>query len=513
MRRLTTKSFTLLLVAVLGALVGVQLVGVEAQRSADRAADDRVALAGDVAQIRYYDELLTMSARLAATTGDTSYVQRYRSAVPQLDRVLAHALSVVPDAAASDAVDATDDANQGLIALEERAFDLLAAGDRQGAYAAVSGPDYLSLKAEYRTEMDRALGHLERAADRRQAAAEQRQRTSLVAGVAAALLLVGLWTLTARGLHRSQQARAQIEEQLRVQAYADPLTGLANRLQFREHLASALQQESPSGPVASAGSATAASQAGGPAKLAVLFADLDHFKSVNDTRGHADGDALLVEVAERLTDLLHGRPGALVARLGGDEFAMLLPHTRAADAEQLADSVVSALARPYAAAPEIPVTVSVGLTVGSVSDQDPGLLLRGADLAMYDAKNNGRGRWSRYAEHMHTHLLARVELESQLREGLHRGELVLHYQPIVHLRTGERRGVEALVRWQHPERGCSSGGVRPPRREQRPDLGAGPVRPAAGLLADGCLARPSSVPTKAAAAHPPRSPSTSAPAS
>jgi diguanylate cyclase (GGDEF)-like protein len=187
---------------------------------------------------------------------------------------------------------------------------------------------------------------------------------------------------------------------------------------------------------------------------------------VNDTRGHADGDALLVEVAERLTDLLHGRPGALVARLGGDEFAMLLPHTRAADAEQLADSVVSALARPYAAAPEIPVTVSVGLTVGRADDHDPGLLLRGADLAMYDAKSNGRGRWSRYAEHMHADLLARVELESQLREGLHRGELVLHYQPVVHLRTGARCGVEALVRWRHPERGLLSRGAFVPLAEK-----------------------------------------------
>ena len=395
MARTTTTSFTLLLMAVLAALVGVQLVGVEAQRSADRAADHRVALAGGVAQIRYYDELLTMSARLAATTGDTSYVQRHRSAVPELDRALADAVSDVPDAAASDAVDGTDDANQALIALEEQAFDLLAAGDRQGAYAAVSGPDYALLKAEYRTEMDLALKHLERAGASRQAAAEQRQRMSLVVGVTAALLLVGLWTLTARGLRRSQQARGRIEEQLRVQAYADPLTGLANRRQFHEHLAGALQQECRSGPASSPG----------PAKLAVLFADLDHFKSVNDTRGHAGGDALLVEVAQRLTGLLHGHPGALVARLGGDEFAMLLPHTRDADAEQVADRVVSALARPYAAAPEIPVTASVGLTVGRVDDHDPALLLRGADLAMYDAKSNGRGRWSRHAEHMHTDLL------------------------------------------------------------------------------------------------------------
>ncbi len=437
-----TARFTLLLVGVLAALLGIQVAGLAAQRSADRAASSRVALARDVEQIRYYDELLTMSARLAAASGDTSYVDRYQRAVPELDRVLQHALGVVPDAAASSAVHATDRANQALIALEERDFALLTSGDRAGAYAAVTSPQYNQLKTEYRSGMDRALQRLERAGAQQGTRATRRQQLSLAVGVAAAVLLAALWAATARGLRRSQHARGRVEEQLRVQAHADPLTGLPNRRRFREHLIAVLQP----------GPGPAQSRGSDPLGVAVLFADLDHFKTVNDTYGHADGDALLIEVAERLTDLLHGHPAALVARLGGDEFAVLLPHTHEAAAEQLADRLVDSLSRPYAAARHVPVTASVGLAV-TTGQPDPGELLRGADLAMYDAKTSGRGRWSRFAEHMHTDLVTRVELESQLREGLHRGELVVHYQPIYHLRTGSRYGIEALVRWQHPQHG------------------------------------------------------------
>jgi len=443
--------FTVLLVAVLAVLVGIQTFGVLAQRSADQAAEHRVQLTRDVEQIRYYDELLTMSARLAAASGDTSYVDRYRQAVPELDRVLADALEVVPDAAARRAVDATDQANQALIALEERDFALLAAGDRAAAYAQVTSQQYTGLKAEYRRGMEIALDRLEVAGQLQQVSATHRQRLSLAVGIGVALLLALMWSLTARGLRRSQHARGRVEEQLRVQAHADPLTGLANRRRFREHLTAALHP-TPTGH-------SGGSPHGAAAELAVLFADLDHFKTVNDTRGHADGDALLVEVAERLTDLMHGHPGSLVARLGGDEFAVLLPRTDAAAAELLAERLVATLARPYAAAPQISVTSSVGLTVAAEGQRDPGALLRGADLAMYDAKSSGRNRWSRYAEHMHTDLLARVELEGQLREGLHRGELVVHYQPTYHLRTGAQHGVEALVRWQHPQRGLLAPGA------------------------------------------------------
>ena len=434
MRTSAATRFTLMLLAMLATLVGVQLVSMAAQRSAERVADSQVQLTRNVAQIRYYDELLTMSARLAAVTGDNVYVERYRQAVPKLDGVIAEALSVAPDTTVDDAVRATSRANQALVALEEKSFRLLAGGDRAGAYATVSSSEYGLLKAEYKKGMDVTVDRLQLAVERRRAQATHRQRVSLGVGFGAAVLLALLWAATFRGLRRSQHARRRVEEQLRIQAHSDPLTRLANRRLFRERLTMALATP-------------------GSGELAVLFADLDHFKTVNDTCGHAVGDALLVEVAERVTDLLHGHTGAVVARLGGDEFAVLLPSTDELAAAPVAERLVAALARPYAAAPQIPVTASVGLAVSAAAERDPGALLRGADLAMYHAKAGGRGRWIRYAEHMHSDLLARVELESQLREGMDRGELVVHYQPIRHLRTGRRCAVEALVRWQHPHRG------------------------------------------------------------
>ena len=430
------QRFTVVLVVVLVAILGVQISGVDAQRSSDRAADDRVRLTRAVEQIRGFDEVLTTSARLAALSGDNMYVQRYEQAVPELDRVLADALATVSDPQANRAVRATDQANRALIALEAQSFARASAGDRAGAYASVTSGEYEGLKAQYRDGMNVALERLRAAGLERQTTANRRQQVSLGIGIAAALLLAALWAATARGLQRSQRARGRAEEQLRVQAHSDPLTGLANRRLFREHLTDALEGAGPEQP-----------------RIAVLFADLDHFKTVNDTRGHAEGDALLVEVADRLTDLLHGHAGALVARLGGDEFAVLLRCADGAAAEHTADRVVAALSRPYAAAPQVPVTASVGVSVAPIGERDPGLILRGADLAMYAAKSAGRGRWTGYAEHMHSDLMARVELESQLREGLHRGELVVHYQPTQHLRTGAAHGVEALVRWQHPTHG------------------------------------------------------------
>ena len=184
-----------------------------------------------------------------------------------------------------------------------------------------------------------------------------------------------------------------------------------------------------------------------PSELVVMFLDLDHFKTVNDTRGHADGDALLVEVAERITDMIRGHPSGLVARLGGDEFAVLLRCPDKPAAEQLADRLVAALARPYRSAPRIPVSATIGVAFVEPGGRDPGVLLRGADLAMYEAKSAGRGRWRRFAEHMHTALLARVELESQLREGLHRGELVVQVDQPGNLRSG--RTVRQAVPPEH----------------------------------------------------------------
>jgi diguanylate cyclase (GGDEF)-like protein len=432
-----TGRFTLALPVILAVLLSVQLFGLWTQQGSNRAASSRTRLVRDIEQIRYYDELLTMSARLAASSGDTEYIARYHAAAPELDRVIADALAAAPTEAAVRALAQVDSANRALVALEERDFVLVAAGHRADAYAQVTSAGYLRLKIRYRAGMDAAIAQLQSSQDRIQTRTRRQQLISVLLGVLSAALLLSLWVATARGLRRSQFARRVVEDQLRQQAHSDPLTGLPNRRLFRERLSAALSLPPPG-------------------RLALLFIDLDNFKVVNDTRGHADGDTLLVEVAERLTDLLYGRGQSVVARLGGDEFAVLLPVPSADAAERFADRLVASLARPFACSPHTAVTASVGLALAAPGRQDAGELLRGADLAMYDAKFGGRNRWSRYDEQMHTDLLDRVALEAELREGLHRGELCLHYQPIFHLRSGERVGVEALCRWQHPARGLVS---------------------------------------------------------
>ena len=232
------------------------------------------------------------------------------------------------------------------------------------------------------------------------------------------------------------------------QARHDPLTGLANRVRLHERLAYALAGATPD-------------------RVSVLVLDLDGFKRVNDSLGHAAGDALLVQVAARL--LASTRGSDTVARLGGDEFAVLLEHTRGPDdATLVAERILQAMRVPFVLdGAEAVVGTSVGIacaaTDGAVTPGvDAGVanvsarvdaLLRDADLAMYRAKGAGKGRYAFFEPMMHAEAVGRLELEADLRAAITRGEFRLHYQPIVELVSGAVVGVEALARWQHPLRG------------------------------------------------------------
>jgi diguanylate cyclase (GGDEF)-like protein/PAS domain S-box-containing protein len=227
----------------------------------------------------------------------------------------------------------------------------------------------------------------------------------------------------------------RLQNELAHQAFHDALTQLANQALFRDRVAHALVRASRH-----------------DSHLAVLFLDLDNFKTVNDSLGHTAGDELLVAVADRLGDCLRLEDTA--ARLGGDEFAVLLEDLAdKREATEVADRVRAALRRPLTiAGREMVVGVSVGIAFdlpGTDSDQ----LLRNADLAMYTAKSRGKGRYEIFEPEMHATAVRRLEMEADLRRALDGGELVVHYQPIVALATRRMSGVEALVRWQHPERG------------------------------------------------------------
>jgi diguanylate cyclase (GGDEF)-like protein/PAS domain S-box-containing protein len=224
-------------------------------------------------------------------------------------------------------------------------------------------------------------------------------------------------------------ARREAEEQLRHQAFHDPLTGLANRALFTDRVQHAL--------VVSSGDA------------AVLFLDLDDFKAINDGLGHVAGDALLRAVGVRLRASLSATH--TVARMGGDEFAILVERADAAAAAlDAAERITAALQTPFDLdGREMFVTASVGIAVGGDAEE----LLRCSDVAMYGAKASGKAQYVVYAPRMDEHLVGRLELVADLRRADIASEFDLHYQPVVELLSGAVRGVEALVRWEHPTRG------------------------------------------------------------
>ncbi len=232
----------------------------------------------------------------------------------------------------------------------------------------------------------------------------------------------------------AEQRRA--EEQIKYLAYHDPLTGLPNRALLKDRLTVALAQARRK-----------------KRTLAVMFVDLDRFKLVNDTVGHAMGDHLLRKFAERLTRIV--REGDSLARVGGDEFTVLLPEVSVPeDTELVAQRILEASREPLAlAGHEFSVTASIGIAIYPDHGDDAIALLRNADAAMYRAKEEGRNTLKFFEPVMNARLLARVALEEDLRHALKRGEFQLHYQPQVDIQTGTIVGVEALLRWQHPERG------------------------------------------------------------
>jgi diguanylate cyclase len=246
--------------------------------------------------------------------------------------------------------------------------------------------------------------------------------------------------LLARSINYAVE-RKRVEVELAHQALHDALTGLPNRGLFLDRLEQALARLSRH---ASA--------------LAVLFCDLDRFKIVNDSLGHGAGDLLLVDVARRLGDVL--RAGDTAARFGGDEFVILCedisgPH----EAVAIAERVTAALAAPFVLGEdEAFVRTSIGIATATGEHARPEALLRDADAAMYRAKERGGGVYEVFDDDMRARAVKRLETENALYRAIERREFVLHYQPQVGLATGAVAATEALIRWQHPERGIVSPG-------------------------------------------------------
>ena len=235
-------------------------------------------------------------------------------------------------------------------------------------------------------------------------------------------------------LEQSLAELSRLKEQLRYQAYHDPLTGLPNRTLFLEKVVDRIGHPSEKMPV-------------------VLFLDLDDFKVVNDTLGHAAGDRLLADVAARLRTVL--RADDVAARLGGDEFAVLLDDDPGlSESEAVAHRIIDSMRVAFSVDDhETTIGASIGIAAARVGTERADELLRNADVAMYTAKSSGKNRVSVFEPTMHAAIVERHALSAELSRSLGQGELAVYYQPIVSLPAARITGMEALVRWRHPVRG------------------------------------------------------------
>ena len=235
--------------------------------------------------------------------------------------------------------------------------------------------------------------------------------------------------------HESEERRSQ-QEQIHYMAYHDPLTGLPNRALFKDRLQHAVNYVERNG-----------------LSIGILFIDLDRFKNINDSLGHEAGDRVLIEAAKRIRSCL--REVDTACRIGGDEFMVILERLSSADEAVLAAGrLINKFAEPVrVGSREILVTISVGISIYPDVTKDAERLLKDADAAMHAAKDSGRNRYVFYTQELDARAQESIEFEMGLRRALPREEFVIHYQPLVNTGSGAITGVEALLRWQHPERG------------------------------------------------------------
>ncbi len=255
--------------------------------------------------------------------------------------------------------------------------------------------------------------------------------------------------------------RRRAEEQIRILAYYDGLTGLPNRSFYRELLVRAITHAERH-----------------KEKMAVVFIDLDFFKRINDTLGHSVGDQLLRVAAERLTKCVRRSDTVarswedegtdVVSRLGGDEFIVVLSElAHNQDAARVANRILAELSRPFTlSGHEVIVSASIGIALYPADGKDAESLLKNADVAMYHAKNQGRNAYQFYTHSMNESAMERLTLENELRKALERDEFQLYYQPKLNLKNRKIVGLEALLRWKHPERGLVSPGKFIPVAEE-----------------------------------------------
>ncbi|GJD97635.1 putative bifunctional diguanylate cyclase/phosphodiesterase [Methylobacterium iners] len=386
-------------------------------------------------QILLLDERLTMSANMAAGTGEERWITRYEANISPMDEAINAATELAPSDVAARFDAETRVANDLLVELERQSFALVREGTLSQARALLDGQAYAEQKSILAAGTARFTASLVTAMEANLASV--RMHAIVLVG----LLTIGgfglLWFLLTRSLTRSEAAFVQAERHIHDLAMHDALTDLANRRGFTGALDTAVAEARTSGRT-----------------LTLLTLDLDRFKPINDLYGHGAGDAVLREVAARLTRLVPA--GGTAARLGGDEFAVLLTQTAIEDVSGVSRRIADALHEPIRSA-TLPNPVQIGVSIGIASHPsdaaDATTLLTHADLALYRAKNEGRGSIREFEPGMVLETRERGAIEIEVGRAIADGQIVPHFQPLVDLRTQQVIGFEVLARWPHPERG------------------------------------------------------------
>lgn len=401
------------------------------------------------ASILLEDERLTMSANMAASTGEPRWAERYEQRIGPMDEAIAKGLAQVSEEVAARFVNETKVANDKLVEIEREAIAAANQGRNAAALALLDSEDYRDQKRILSEGTGRFLRSLQ-AAGIDKIDATQLRAALIVAGLmlAAGFGFLLLWRRLDHSLSTSEDGFLHAERRLVLMALHDELTGLPNRRAFTERLeqmAVTARREGQS--------------------LAVALLDIDNFKDVNDSFGHQTGDELIRQVAGRLHEVLP--EGAIIARLGGDEFAIAAPGFDYASATALIRGSFDMFLQPFEVAGlSLPVTLSAGVAFAPQHADQAVELQRLADVALYRAKEAGRAQAKMFEPSMDESLRERLATETDLRTAIAAGQLTLHYQPLMSGDGSRITGVEALMRWTHPARGPIPPSVFIPIAEQ-----------------------------------------------
>lgn len=420
------------------------------------------------ADILLFDEQLTSSALLAAHSGHHVWIDRYRDIEHQLVSAIGQVLNITHSNNIHDAVNYIDQANVMLVDMENLAFRKISIGANELALSLLSSAEYRTQKLRYSEGVSRMIEQI--GVERETLVSNQHRLLGILVFVVlfSVAINIVLWTYVYRSIHQwrirllqEERRRSDAEEKLsalneelemRIDRRTSQLTESEKRLSYQAN------HDELTGTPNRRCSTTFLQQQLTTLKdnrLAVHLVDLDHFKRVNDTMGHAAGDELLKQTAKRLQLALGDQ--ALVSRLGGDEFLIiseLQPDTGSLKAGQ---AVLQCFQPPFylgTSRYDLPISPSVGVAIAPDDGTDVDTLLRNADTAMYVAKEQGRNSVCLFTTDMNEKLNQRLALESKLRVALERGDqFQLYYQPQINVQEGTVAGAEALIRWIHPEEG------------------------------------------------------------